>query len=90
MWIRYWWLKDRRIRKCLSIDTFASRGLGKKDQYIQRLMKVTFPDQLADAFGALDALQRHPLIDGDRIGVMGYSMGGATTSLAAYESIAGK
>ena len=32
------------------VDTFVSRGLKKKDKYIQRLMKVNFPDQLTDAF----------------------------------------
>lgn len=72
----------------LVIDTFASRGLDQNDKYIRRLMEVNFPDQLTDAFGALDSLQTHPLIDGSRIGVMGYSLGGASTMLAAYESIA--
>jgi dienelactone hydrolase len=73
----------------LLIDTFRSRGLTKKDKYIRRLMKVNFPDQLADAFAALEALQSHPLVDGGRIGVMGYSMGGTSSILAAYESLAG-
>ena len=72
----------------LVIDTFASRGLSKKDKYIQRLMGVNFPDQIADAFGALNALQSHPLVDGNKIGIMGYSMGGASAILAAYENIA--
>ena len=70
------------------IDTFVGRGLKKKDKYIQRLMQVNFPDQLTDAFAALEILQTHPFVDGDRIGVMGYSMGGISTTLAAYEKIA--
>jgi dienelactone hydrolase len=72
----------------LVIDTFSSRGLNKKDKYIPRLMEANFPDQLADAFGALNALQSHPFVDGNNIGVMGYSMGGISTILAAYENVA--
>ena len=70
------------------VDTFVSRGLKKKDKYIQRLMKVNFPDQLTDAFAALEILHTHPFVDSNRIGVMGYSMGGTTTILAAFEEIA--
>lgn len=72
----------------LIIDTFANRGLSRKDKYIPRLMEVNFPDQLTDAFAALNGLQRHPFVDGDKIGLMGYSMGGISTILAAYENIA--
>ena len=72
----------------LLIDTFTNRGLSKKDKYIPRLMEVNFPDQLADAFCALNALQSHPFVDENNIGVMGYSMGGISTILAAYENIA--
>lgn len=72
----------------LVIDTFASRSLTRKDKYISRLMEVNFPDQLADAFYALNELQSHPFVDGSNIGVMGYSMGGVSTILAAYENIA--
>jgi len=70
------------------VDTFVSRGLKKRDKYIQRLMKVNFPDQLTDAFAALEILQTHPFVDGNRIGVMGYSMGAISITLAAYEKIA--
>lgn len=72
----------------LIVDTFTSRKLSKKDKYIPRLMEVNFPDQLTDAFSALNALQSHPFVDGKKIGVMGYSMGGISTILAAYENIA--
>jgi dienelactone hydrolase len=72
----------------LIIDTFTNRGLSKKDKYIPRLMEVNFPDQLTDAFSALNALQSHPYVDENKIGVMGYSMGGISTILAAYENIA--
>ena len=72
----------------LVVDTFASRGLTRKDKYIPRLMRVNFPDQLTDAFAALEILGTHPRVDPDRIGVMGYSMGGISAILAAYEQIA--
>jgi cephalosporin-C deacetylase-like acetyl esterase len=72
----------------LVIDTSSSRGLSKKDKYIARLMEANFPDQLADAFGALNALQSHALVDGNKIGIMGYSLGGASVILAAYKNIA--
>lgn len=72
----------------LIVDTFTNRGFSEKDKYIPRLMEVNFPDQLADAFGALNALQSHPYVDGDNIGLMGYSMGGISTILAAYDNIA--
>lgn len=72
----------------LVVDTFGGRGLTKKDKYISRLMEVNFPDQLTDAFAALDLLQTHPAVDGARIGVMGFSMGGASAVLASFEQIA--
>ncbi len=72
----------------LLVDTFAGRDLSRKDKYIRRLMKANVPEGTADAFGALEALQDHPLVDGTRIGVMGYSMGGTTSILAAYEFLA--
>ncbi len=70
------------------IDTFVGRGLKKKDKYIQRLLEVNFPDQISDAFAALEFLQTHPNVDENKIGVMGYSMGGISTILTAYEEIA--
>lgn len=72
----------------LVIDTFLSRGLSRKDSYIRRLMEANVADQIANAFGALAALQDHPFIDGRNIGIMGYSMGGASAILCAYEQIA--
>lgn len=72
----------------LVVDTFSGRGLTKKDRYIRRLMKVNLPDQLTDAFAALDLLQTHPHVDGGRIGVMGYSLGGTSAVLASFEEIA--
>ena len=66
----------------------AKNGISKKDQYIPRLMEANFPDQLSDAFRALNTLQSHPFVDGNRIGIMGYSMGDASAILAVYGNMA--
>ena len=71
------------------VDTFEGRGLGRDVRYAERLRHVNVPDQIADALAALDVLSSHPNIDAGRIGVMGYSMGGASALVTAYEEIAG-
>lgn len=72
----------------LVVDTFVGRGLTRKVKYIRRLLSVNIPDQLADGFAALELLQTHPFVDGSRIGLMGYSLGGMSTILASFETIA--
>ena len=81
------YLADRGVGGFV-VDTFSGRGLTKKDKYIPRLMEANFPDQLTDAFAALDLLQTHPGVDGARIGLMGFSMGGVSAVLASFEQIA--
>ena len=71
------------------VDSFEARGLGRGFGYIERLRRANVPDQVADAFAALDVLGAHPNIDADRIGVLGYSMGGMSAILTAYEEVAG-
>jgi len=70
------------------VDTFEGRGLTRKVPYIERLKQVNLPDQLTDAFAALDILASHPNIDPECIGVMGYSLGGMSTFLSAFEELA--
>ncbi|WP_299437594.1 dienelactone hydrolase family protein [uncultured Rhodospira sp.] len=72
----------------LVVETFESRGLGRGMAYIERLRHANLPDQVTDAYAALEALAARPAIDAERIGVMGYSMGGMSTFLAAYDEIA--
>lgn len=71
------------------VDTFTGRGLKRDDNYIQRLVRANFPDQLSDAYAALELLKNHSRVDNRRIGVMGYSLGGISTLLAAYDGVAG-
>lgn len=70
------------------VDTFRGRGVDRSTRYLDRLSAANIPDQIADAYAALDFLAGHPRIDPERIGVMGYSMGGASTLLAAAQSVA--
>lgn len=72
----------------LVVDTFESRGLGHDMAYLDRLRVANVPDQVADAYAALDYLRALPGIDPGRIGLMGYSMGGVSTYAAAFEEIA--
>lgn len=72
----------------LVVDTFTARGQTRETRYIERLRHANMPDQIADAYAALDLLARHPAVDPARIGVMGYSMGGASALLSAYAQVA--
>ena len=81
------WLTQNGIGAFV-VDTFTGRGLTRKDKYLSRLAQANMADQLTDAFAALDILATHPNVDGYRIGVMGYSMGGISTLLAAQTQIA--
>ena len=72
----------------LVVDTFEARNLTRDTRYIARLQQANLPDQIVDAFAALAMLKTHPKVDADRIGVMGYSMGGVAALLAAHAVIA--
>ena len=64
----------------LEIDMWEARGInGAADRPPVPLF--TYPD----AFGALKFLSAHPNIDPNRIGVMGFSWGGAVTLASATE-----
>jgi dienelactone hydrolase len=60
----------------LTIDSFTTRG-------IDNTCSGEPAPRTADAYGALDYLAHHPLVDANRIAVIGFSSGGiATLSLA--------
>ena len=71
-------LKDAGIAS-LEIDMFGPRG-----QESRGFLKPT--DNLPDVFGALEYLAGHPAIDAGRIGITGYSWGGALAVIAAVEA----
>jgi len=66
----------------LVIDYYGARGFTDSSSYRDKTAGVTEFDIVTDAYSALRALQRHPSIDGERIGVMGFSYGGMATRLA--------
>jgi dienelactone hydrolase len=66
----------------LVLDSFKGRGVADT---VQDQSAVTNDEMLDDAFGALKALAGHPRIDGQRIGIVGFSKGGTVALLAAHE-----
>jgi dienelactone hydrolase len=71
----------------LAIDTFTARNLRSTDDYLERLKKAPIQTQMADAMSALVALQDHPWIDNDRIGVTGFSLGAGSALYMMFEPI---
>lgn len=72
-------LLNRAGMATLEIDMFAERGYGGWEQGRPRSIVETLPD----AFGALRMLGSDARMDPDRIGIMGFSFGGAVTMLTA-------
>lgn len=62
------------------VDTHGARGLGVTSQTSN--VDVSVYSFVSDAFAAADMLRTHPLIDAERIGIMGFSKGGLTTLLS--------
>jgi dienelactone hydrolase len=71
----------------LAVDTFAARNLRFTDDYLERLDKAPIYTQMADALSALQALQEHPYIDTDKIGVTGFSLGAGSTMYMMFEPV---
>lgn len=66
------------------IHTFEARSVTST---AERQMEVTMATMLTDAFRALELLQTHPRILSDRIGVVGWSLGGAVATYSAWEPL---
>ena len=56
------------------VDRGSGRGLHLGPH---RMLRITLASQLADAMNALAALAKQPRIDPSRVGIIGYSQGGA-------------
>ena len=67
------------------VHSFDARSVAS---IVEDQMAVTHAMLLADAFQALALLGQHPLIDADRIGVSGWSLGGTVALYAAWSPIA--
>jgi len=64
------------------VDSFTGRGLREVCTQSRTLVGT---QRVPDAYDALATIQRHPRVDGTRIGLMGFSHGGGTTLGAATE-----
>ena len=71
----------------LVVDYYGARGTGPEYPYMQRVLGVTEFDVVADAYGALRALSRHPSIDSERIVLVGFSYGGMAVRIAMDERV---
>ena len=67
------------------VHSFDARSV---TSVVEDQMAVTHAMLLADAYRALALLGQHPLIDGARIGVSGWSLGGTVALYAAWSPIA--
>lgn len=68
----------------LELDMWSARGLAGGAQGRPRSVQETLPD----AYGALQFLSAHPAIDDSRIGITGFSWGGAMSMLLATRAVA--
>ena len=66
----------------LVVDNFKPRGISEEMPYALKIMGTSEFDAVADAYAALKALNKHPAIDGWRIGVMGFSKGGIAARMS--------
>lgn len=64
------------------VDYYTPRGVTEDTPYTLKTMAATEVDVIVDAYSALNFLNRHPAIDANRIGVMGFSYGGMATRYA--------
>lgn len=70
----------------LIVDHFGPRDIGST---VEDQLRVTAQDMMADVFSARALLATHPRIPEDRVGVIGWSKGAITASLAAVDRLAG-
>jgi dienelactone hydrolase len=67
------------------VHSFEARSVAS---VVEDQMAVTHAMLLVDAYRALQLLARHPRIDADRIGIMGWSLGGTVALYAAWAPLA--
>ena len=67
----------------LSVDSFSARDVV---DVVGRQEVVSIESMVADAFAALRLLKTHPKVDGNAVGLMGWSKGGSA-ALAAGQTV---
>lgn len=75
------WLNELGIAAFV-VEYYEPRGFDQDSNYLVRTSAVTEFDLIADAYAALELLGTSPLIDANRIGLIGFSYGGMATRLA--------
>ncbi|MEP5566604.1 MAG: dienelactone hydrolase family protein [Halioglobus sp.] len=75
------WFQQRGIAAFV-VEYYEPRGFGPDSNYLIRTSAVTEFDLIADAYNALKLLGSSPLIDSERIGIIGFSYGGMAARLA--------
>lgn len=63
-------------------DSYSARGISETAADQRQLSRTS---RIIDALRALEALGRHPRVDGDRIGITGLSFGGIVAFGASHE-----
>ena len=66
----------------LTVDSFSTRVLGKCPNALSKTWK-TRQHMVRDAYGGLNYLATLPFIDKDKVGLMGFSLGGHAVNLRA-------
>ena len=66
------------------VDSFSGRGVGKISETVEGHEAVNIGSRIVDAYRSLALLATHPRIDRERVVLMGFSHGGATTLHATY------
>ena len=85
--MEYGTLLERHGIAAFVVNYYAPRGITDETPYMLRVLSVTEFDAVTDAYAALHLLASHPAIDGQRIGLMGFSYGGMATRIAMDERI---
>jgi dienelactone hydrolase len=70
----------------LVVDVFGAR-VERGTGFTRRLLEVTEAMFLADAYAGLRFLAEHPAVDGERVGLVGFSYGGMATIYALHRQV---
>jgi dienelactone hydrolase len=82
----YLWARELQsvgVATCI-VDSFSGRGVGKINETLEGREAVNVGSRIVDAYRALELMATHPRIDRERVVLMGFSHGGATTLHATY------
>ena len=76
------WLRSLGVATFI-VDSFTSRAIVNT---VDDQSRISYPASALDALIALKVIARHPRIDRNRIGVIGFSRGGTAAQMAAVDA----